>query len=788
MLKNYLKIAFRNLVKNKYFSLISIFSLGIAISCFIFTYAYFDHETSYDTSYKDNDKIFRIIANTKFYERVKLGCTSELLSRELRNSNSDFEYVAKISTGWETSFRKGKTLFNEKNFFYAEQDFLNIFFTPFILGKRDGALTRPQTVVLTRSIAQKYFGNSNPIGDEIIIGDKNYEVTGIIPDPPSNTHLKYSVLASFATIEPQVEYRDWTHYGYITYIKLKSSTNKKLFEKTLYNFAENKTNGRQSLDLHHLLQPVSDIHTNTEMEWDVDTHTNKNYLYIMLAVGILTIIMAGINLVNMSVSQSLNRYKEIGIRTVSGATKFSIVYQFFVEALLILFLAGILAVAFSKILAPMFTQLTEIDFSLGRIFELNMVLPLVLIVLLVSAVACIYPALVISSIKPAMIFRKLFTSSLRGDKLKTILMTAQYSVTTILVICFTVMMAQTNYMKNENLGFDKKYKLVLKIPRTKMDFNYLAKEFSGYKSVKASSISSAIMGGGISFGGVPMLGENTNRVSIKVLHLFANEDFIKNYKLKLIAGDKERINSEGLKKGIVVNERFVQSFGFHSANEAVGQFMIIPWLDKKMEILGVVKNFHHAGLQEIIDPVLIFNDPKFYRYITLDINGNTQETISFLKNKWESLLPKSPFDFFFLDDFFNRSYAKEEKTVAAVSFFSWIGISIACFGLIGLTNYNIQRKIKEAGIRKVLGASFPSLSMLFAKKILITIFVAGFIASPVAYFLMNKWLDQYAYRVGLNIYFFIVSIAAVAFISMSLIIYPIYKATTTNPVESLRYE
>jgi putative ABC transport system permease protein len=787
--KNYIKTALRNLLKNKYYSIISICSLGIAISCFIFTYAYFSHETNYDSYYKDGDRIYRIDANAKIFEPVKLACTSELLTRELRKVNSDFEYVSAVCSGGEVVFKKDDKMFREKRFFYAEQDFLNIFSTQFLLGNKDNALIRPQTVVLTQSIAQKYFGLSNPVGREMMIGNKNYEVTGVVPDPPTNTHLRYTVLASFATIEPALEYRDWTHFNNFTYIKLKPATGTASFNKILYDLASEYMKGYPDTYLHHELQHVSDVHTNTDLMWDIDPHINKLYLYILLAVGILTLVMANINLINMSVSQALNRSKEIGIRKVSGANKFSIIYQFFVESLIILIFASILAVLSSALFTPVFNNLTEINFSMNQMLRLNWVLLILLVVFAVSAISCIYPALVISSVNPALVLKKIFSSISRGNRLKTALMTVQYTVTTVLIICFVVMMAQTKYMKNQYLGFDKERKLVLQIPQTKTDFNYLAKEFSGCPSITGASISSAAMGGGISFGSIPLPGEKPDSPSRKrVLHLFADDNFIKNYNIEIINGDKERIFSDGLKNGIVVNEKFVQAFGWKNNQEAVGQSLYIPWFDKKVEIIGVVKNFHHAGLQSTIDPLLIYNDPSRYRFITLNINGDEQGTLSFLRGKWAGLFPESPFNFFFLDEFFNRNYEKDEKIVTVFSAFSWIGISIACFGLIGITNNNIQRKIKEAGIRKVFGASLYSLLRVFTARILFTIIAAGIIASPIAYYLMDKWLAKYTYRIEMSIFFFIASITAIVIISMALILYPLYKAARRNPIESLRYE
>lgn len=788
MFKNYVKTAIRTLLKNKYYSLISIFSLGIAISCFIFTYAYFNHETNYDTNYKDSNRIYRINAETKIFKPVTLASTADLLSREIRKVCANCQFVARTTTGEEAVFKKDAVLFREKNYFYVENDFLNIFSPRFIYGGGGNELLKPNTIVLTQSIAEKYFGKTNPTGQILFVNNKTFEVTGVVEDPPTNTHFRYSAIASFATIEPTMQYRDWTNYNYLTYVKLKEGASAESVNKLLYDISAEYFTQAYSGFQHHILQKVSDIHTDQETDWDIDTHTNIIYLYILLSVGILSLAMANINLINMSVSQAINRAKEIGIRKVAGANKLSIIYQFFIESMLILILSALLAVLFSALFMPIFNEITEINFSMSRMLKFNWILLILLIVFAVSTISCVYPALIISSINPALVLKKIFSSLSRGNKLKTALMTVQYTVTTVLVICFVIMLAQTKYMKDKYLGFDKERKLVLKIPTSKTDFNVLVKEFSESKSVLSASISSAAMGGGISFGGIPLPGAKENENSQKVRHLFADENFLTNYKIELLAGDRNRIFKGGLKTGIVVNEKFVQDFGFPNIQNAVGQFLYIPWFDKKLEILGVIKNFHHAGLQDKIEPLLIYNDPERYRYITLNINGNEQETISFLKGKWSGLFPESPFNYFFLDEYFNRNYNKDDKIVAVFSVFSWIGISIACFGLIGMTNFNIQRKIKEAGIRKVFGASIYSLLRVFTGRILITIITAGVIASPIAYFLMDKWLGKYAYRIEINVFYFIASIILIMLISMALIIYPLYKASNKNPIESLRYE
>ena len=352
--------------------------------------------------------------------------------------------------------------------------------------------------------------------------------------------------------------------------------------------------------------------------------------------------MANINLINMSVSQSLNRAKEIGIRKVTGANKFSIIYQFFIESLMILILSSLLALLFSSLFIPVFNEITEINFAMSQMLQLNWLGLILLIVLAVSSISCIYPALVISSINPAQVLKKIFSSLSRGNRLKTALMTIQYTVTSVLLICFIVMLAQTKYMKNQYLGFDKERKLVLQLPKVKTDFTYLKQEFSGNKSITSASISSAAMGGGIAFGSIPLPGEKPDSPSRKrVLHLFADENFIRNYNIELLTGDKDRIFSGGLRNGLVVNEKFVQAFGWHNNQEAIGQTLYVPWLDKNVEVLGVVKNFHHAGLQSTIDPLLIYDNPQNYKYITLNIKGDEQESISFLKEKVGCHIPRS---------------------------------------------------------------------------------------------------------------------------------------------------
>jgi|GEM_PF-1258944 len=789
MFSNYLKTAFRNLTKNKYYSLISIFSLGIAISCFIFTYAYFKHEMSYDSYHNNSGRIYRIIAETKIYKPVKLASTSELLAPELKKISAGFEYVARTETGREKTLRRGNILFREKNVFHVEQDFLNIFSPEFILGVKENALVRPNTVLLTKSIASKYFGTENPVGQNILINNKSYEVTGVVSDPPTNTHMKYTLLASFATIEPTLTYKDWTCYNYFTFIKLKEGVSAESFGKVLYNISEKYLNASYGIYQHHLLQPLTDIHINTELDWDIDQHTNVAYLYILLAVGILSLGMANINLINMSVSHSLNRSKEIGIRKAAGAAKASIIYQFFVESFLILLLSGILAVIVSVLFMPAFNKIAEMDFSFTRLFSFDWIILILALVFALSIIASIYPAIIISSVKPAIALKKFFISTTGGSRLKTLLMTAQYSVTIVLLICFAVMYTQTNYMKNKYLGFEKEQKLLLQIPSVNAGYDYLTKEFSGHKTIVGASISSAAMGGGVSFGSVPMPGEDPNSTNRKkVRHLFADANFIRNYKINLRAGDTSRIFNGGLKNGIIVNEKFAREFGWHNFRDAIGQTLFIPWVNKNLEIIGLVKDFNFAGLQETIEPMLIYDAPEQYRYITLDIKGNTQETLSFLKDKWAQIFPNSPFSYFFLDEYFNRNYNKDERIVNVFSIFSWIGIAIACFGLVGVTNFNIQRKVKEAGIRKVFGATVYNLLLVFVKRIILTILIAGVLASAPAYYFMDKWLGKYAYRIDLNIFFFIGSVFIILFISVLMVAYPLFKAASKNPIESLRYE
>ncbi len=801
MLKNYFKIALRNIKKYKGFSFINIFGLAISISCCLLIYFYVQNELSYDKYHDDADLIYRINLDLTFGKtKVMANNGGGALLPALLESFPQIETGTRVLTRGSVNFRKGDKNFYEKNALYADPEILDVFTFSFIKGNREYALDRPGTAIITERMASKYFGYEDPIGEVLYIDagfeNKSFEVTGVLENCPTNSHLKYDFILSLETLKNEWFYTSWGATMFRTYVKVMPGTDINMLDTEVRKIGKRyNVDGGDSRWV-FFIQPLTDIHLYSESGYGVEPRFeleppgNIFSVYIFITIGFLILIVASLNFINLSTARSLKRAREIVMRKVVGAERSQIIKQFLGETFLVVLCAIFFSYTLIFILLPYFNNLTELGIDYGQLFQPNTLIALLVLSILIGFGAGLYPAFVLSKYRPIVILKGFLTEGIKGALSRKLFVIIQFSISIILVIVAFVIYHQLHFMKNQYLGFDKEQKLVIPVRGISISENYedVKNEFSKYPFVAGVSVSSGVPGRGIGTMLASLVGVEDNREQV-MRFLYLDYDFIDLYKIELVAG---RSFNEELKTDqgkYMINEAAVKAFNINSPEEAVGKQMTKGRGRPGKEIVGVVKNFHFMGLQTEVYPLVMEVEPPSFSVITLSLSiANLENSISRIKEKWSEFNPGRPFEYFFLDSNFNQIYRSEERIGKIFNIFTMIGLFITCLGLLGLVSFLTEKRFKEIGIRKVLGASVSSIVVLLGTEFVKWVLIATLISWPIAYYAMNKWLQNFAYRINIGLGIFIVSGVVALMIALLTVSYQIIKAATANPVDSLRYE
>jgi putative ABC transport system permease protein len=788
MFKNYFKIAFRNIRKYKGYSFINIASLAIGIACCMLIIFYVGFELSYDNYHKDVDRIYRIGLDRNVPgEKNICASVGYPLAAHLKKNLPQVEYAGRIRRAYNVLIKKEDTLFYENNFFYVDNDIFDIFTIPFIKGNPEQALINPGTIVISQSMANKYFGEEDPLGRRLTVNSNDFQITGIVKDPPSNTQFKYSFITSLNDSSlPERIRNSWTASMVHTYLKLAPNTNNSDFARMMNKVLEGHINSKKH---NFFLQPVKDIHLHSHLIGELEPPGNPLYLYIFSTIAVLILVIASINFINLSTARSANRAKEIGIRKVVGAVRNQLINQFIGESLSTTVLSVVTAFIIVDVSLPFFNRLVDIQFTVSDFFKLEFFISLILIILFSGVIAGSYPAIFLSAFKPALILKGKLRSGTKRSTLRKIMVIGQFTISIILVISTITSYKQLRFMKNEKLGFSKAQKLIIPVQRG-------ANISENYEAVKSEFLKHPRITGATVSGGIP--GRIYTQESYRLFNeiedkgqqmktLFIDKDFIPEYGIELAAGRLFFKETNSLRETeFLINETAMRAFGLHSPQDAIGK-RLVGWEGGK--IVGVVKDFHFQGLQQEINPLVITNFSWMFSSITLTLSTEEiSQAFSFAQGKWKELFPGIPYEYYFLDEDFNRLYRSEEKTGTLIGVFTLIGVLVACFGLFGLASFMAEQRTKEIAIRKVHGARVPDTVSLLIKDFIKWILISNIIAWPVAYFAVNRWLQNFFYRVNLGIGIFILTAFTVLAIALLTISYQTIKTATTNPIDCLRYE
>lgn len=811
MLKNYLKIAWRNLLKNKTYAIINITGLAIGLSCFLLIALYVTDELSYDRYNEKADRIYRINSDIRFGGTdLKLAVCSDPMGATLKKDYPQVEqFVRFYNSSGSKLIKKGTDFINEERVAYADSTLFDVFTLPAVEGDTKNALNEPNTVVINESTAKKYFHNTHAVGKIIETNNSTnnlYKVTAVIKDIPKNSHFNFDFIFSMDNVE--YGFGNYLSHNFQTYILLREGTGYKAFEK---NFAQvvdkyilpqakqymqissmddfRKTGNR----LEYHLVPLRDIHLKSDRVAEMGVNGSVQQVYIFSAIALFILLIACINFMNLSTARSASRSKEVGIRKVLGTHKNSLVWQFLTESTMMVFIALGIALLIVLLTIPVFNNVSAKTLSFKTLFNYRVLPFLMLLPFVVGAMAGSYPAFFLSSFQPVTVLKGKTNAGFKKSLFRSSLVVVQFFISIVLIIGVTIMYNQLNFIQTKKLGFNKDQVLIINgtgalDKNTTVFKNEVAKmngvisaSFSGYLPVGNSSRSDN------TFSSEAVM---NNKNGFNMQNWNVDYDYMKTLGMEIIKGRNFSREFGGDSTAIIINETAAKILGYDNPG---GRKLYtfdnnLPPNSISYTIIGVVKNFNYESLRQNIGPLcfkLGYNNwSTAFKVSTTDINTLLKN----IENKWKAMAPGMPFSYQFMDDAFDNMYRSEQRVGKVALSFAIFAIIIACLGLFGLATYMAEQRTKEIGVRKVLGASIRNLITMLSADFLKLVLLAALLSFPVAWFFMHKWLEDFAFRVDIGWWIFAAAGIVAVLIALVTVSFQAIKAAMANPVNSLRTE
>jgi len=786
MFKNYLKITLRHIRRHKGYSFINIAGLAIGMTCCILILLYIQYELSYDKFHADAHDVYRVAFEIP--DRLDMNASSfGLLAPALIQDFPEVLSSARIRRLESTIFYKNHA-FTEKNFFLADPEFFDVFSFPVISGNPEKALSEPFSVLITQEMTEKYFGGEDPVGKTLLVDNKyDYKIAGILENPPQNSHLKFDFLASFITVD-----RIWEDYTIswmntnriLTYVRLQKDYNPDDLERKFPEFL--KRYGRE--DVIFYLQPITGIHLHGNIDNEIEANSDIQYIYIFSVIAFLIILIACFNYMNLSTARSVYRSKEVGVRKVVGAERKHIIRQFMSESIIFALAALFISVFLVKLLLPAFNSLVDRNLSFNFFSDNEMFLGLFILAVIVGFISGSYPALFLSSFHPVLILKGMRAHK-GSSAFRNFLVVFQFSISIVLIIGTLIIYQQLHYIKKRNLGFNKEQIVIVDIKdeNLKNVYQTMRNDMKQNPRILGASFSCNLPNVVEALNGYRWEGQTEeNRWQLFYTAAVDNE-FIDLLGLELTMGRNFSEEFPSDLQACILSETAVRTIGWENP---IGK-RFGYW--EEGTVIGVIKDFHHLSLHSAIGPTVFLHVDRetdlHLNYLLIKINpGDIPGTLAFIKKKFEEYSPHYPFSFTFLDDRVDKMYRTENKLGQILNVFSFTAIFIACLGLFGLAAFTAERRTKEIGIRKVIGATVSNIFFLLSREFLKLMLIAFILACPIAYFSMNRWLQTFAYRTHVGVAVFILS-ALSAFLTVLITVsYQSIKAAAANPADSLRYE
>ncbi len=802
MFKNYIKIAFRSLLKNRVFSFINITGLALGISSSLLIMQYVNYELSYEDFNENASKVYRIKTNRYNQGELSTEWASGVVSigHLLNEAYPEVERYARLT---ETSgvISKGDIEFMERNIYFSNQDAFKIFGTEIIQGDTENALTEMNTIAISESVAKKYFGKADPVGETLMYNrDRSVTVTAVFKDVPDNSHFKFDILASWTTIA-QGDWgadadRVWYWDGYFNYIELSEGVTAEAFQTKIEEFVESQWGEEmRNMDtwMDFELQPMADIHLNSNFIGEAEVNGDGDSVYALLVISFFIVLIAWVNYINLATAKSMERAREVGLRKVLGSQKGQLIRQFLTESFLVNLFAVMLAFVIVALVLPPFANLTGQPMSMALFTQQGFWIGLGVLFFIGTFLSGLYPAFVLSSFKPVDTLKGAKLTSGGGALLRKGLVIFQFMASVGLIIGTYTVYEQISFMRNQELGVDIDRTMVINGPSvTDSTYSEQLTAFTEVMKTDASVenvvVSTGVPGRGVGWnaGGIRKEGApDSEGKQYRVLGL--GYEFVETFDMKVIAGRSFSRDYGDEESKILFSRAAAKDFGFSDPEEAIGE-RIFFW-GNVYTIVGVMENYHHTSLKENYDKLIFRLIPNADGFYSIKYNGaNTQQVVQMAQEKWAQFFPGNPFEYFFLEDRFQEQYEADEQFGSVFTIFSGLTIFVACLGLFGLAAFMTSKRIKEIGVRKVLGASVPSILKLLSTDFLKLIIVSVILAIPIAYYGMEQWLNSFAFRIDLYWYIFALPAMLVLMIAVATVSFQTARAAKANPVDSLRYE
>jgi putative ABC transport system permease protein len=805
MLKNYFKIAWRNILRHKAYAGINIIGLAIGVAACLLILQYVSFELSYENFHVNKERIYRIQQDR--YDNGKLSTQWAAGAYAPGNSFKDAipeieDYVKLLQRGEVVTEVNNQPLKIQK-MFYASESFFKIFTYPLLSGDKNTALKEPYTAAISETTAKTVFGNTNVIGKTLQLNRRdNYKITAVFKDAPVNTQLKPNLLLSYTTFikrnlpdnNPETA---WMWDGCLTYVTLRAGANPAAVEKKFPAIVEKAVGVEMkkfNASVTYHLQPLNDIHLYSHYMMEPETNGDGKTTYLLLGIALFIVVIAWVNYVNLATARAITRAKEVGIRKAIGSQRRQLIIQFLSESVVLNGLALVLAMIIVLVAIPGFNRLTGHNLSFSLFTEGDFWLGLLILFVVGVFFSGMYPAFILSGFKPVEVLKGKLSSTRQSAVLRKSLVVFQFAASLFLLIGTVTVYQQIQFMRKQSLGLNVDQTLVVTPPSVGVDSTYPGRLKSFKETLQKQSaignvtVSTSIPGEAVGWnaGGIKLVGtdENTQK-QYRVIGI--DQDYIKTYGLKIIAGRAFSKDFGSENNSVIYNRKAAEQLGFNDPQQAVGKK--IDFWGQQYTIVGVSENFHQQSLKEMYEPLILRYADGWSGYLSIKTSpGQATQTIAAVKNAWNLFFPGNTFDYFFLDDHFDNQYKADQRFGKVFSLFTGLAILVACLGLFGLASFTTLQRTKEIGIRKVLGASVAGILRLLYREFVVLLAISFVIAAPLAWFSMHKWLQDYAFRIDMQWTYFLLPFFGIIAVALITVSFQSVKAALANPVKSLRTE
>jgi putative ABC transport system permease protein len=808
MMTSFFKTAVRNIFRNKIYVFINIFGLSVGFACSLLIFIFVNYELSFDKFNEKYDRIYRVYLVGKFGEtHFKASWVAPPTAKAFVQEFPQVETAVRMTKWDETLIQIEDRKFIENHVAFADSTFFDVFSLRLLEGNPEKALALPYTVVLTQTQAVKYFGKTDPVGQHLRIGNDTtlFTVTGVMQNVPDNCHFDFNVLISFLS-HPRANDEYWLNNTFTTYILLKPGTTAASVEAGIPRLME-KYIGPQvekvlGMNLEEFvkkgnfygmyIQPLSDVHLNPEIGAEFKSATDKKYIYIFSGVALLILIVAAINYMNLSTARSSKRSREVGLRKVLGSHRGHLISQFMTESVILTFISLVFAIAFVEMLLPFFNNMLQTHLSVGYLDHWYVIPGFILLAMIIGLLAGSYPAWFLASFIPVKVLYGKFRTGMSNIRIRSVLVVSQFTITIWLILCTIIVYRQIHYMINKDLGFDKEQLLIIRrMEGVQKKIVPFKQEILKIPGVISAANSTAVPGYPNSNNGYQMEGKSAAETFLMQVN-WIDYDYLKTYGIKLKEGREFQPDFSSDTSAMILNQEAVRRFGL---KDPFNTRFIEPGPGnqrKLFNIIGITGDFHYQTLRMSIEPHVFILKPAKWDwpgYLTIRLQkDNIKQTIAGIENTWDKFTNDQPFQYFFLNQEFQKFYKEEQRTEKIAIAFSILAIFIACLGLFGLTSFTTEQRAREISLRKVLGSSLYRIMGLFVKEVLVLIAISTIPAWIAGYYLMNMWLQNFHYHIHLQISEFLIAFLVTLSIAFVTVAYRTYRAGMANPAQVLKYE